>query len=829
MRKITLFVVTAFLCLGYANAQKMTDEQVIEYVMEAHAEGVDQQKMASDLLRRGVTMDQINRIRRQVNSQNSAGLGMTLERKSRTRTAPQQNGVLKLQDDDRMGNNVMSDQNDVHTMGSSIGLMFPDSATMKNALYDAKNRKNIFGHRIFQNREVAFEAAYNLPTPADYKLGPGDEVAIDVWGASEYSIQEIISPDGNVYIESLGPVHLSGLTIMQANNYLKKQFGKVYSGVGGETPSSNISLTLAQNRTIQVHVMGEVESPGTYTMSSFATIFNALYQAGGVNEMGTLREVKVYRNDKLAATYDVYDFILNGNADTGMRLEDNDVISVGAYKNLVCVTGKVKRPMFYEMLEDESVAQLLDYAGGFSGDAYKDDIRLVRYGKREREIYTLNTEEQQSFLIADGDSVTVDSIVATFANLVEVKGAVYRPGKFQMDGRIATVKELVECAGGLKDEAYTEHVILNRRNPNNTLENLSIDLEALMAGEIADVVLHKNDVLLIPSIFDLQEIQTISIYGEVAFPGLYQYADNMTIKDFILKAGGLKESASTARVDVSRRIKDAKAVITSDTITQTYSFALDDMEAVNDFFLQPFDEVYVRKSPGYYEQEIVIIEGEVLFSGIYALTQKNQRLSELIKNAGGLTPQAYPKGARLVRQMSEEELQRLYLVIDEELKDAKTPQDSARIKNALLSQAEYTVGVELHKALEDPNGKADMVLRDGDRIVIPQYLNTVKISGEVMSSGSVIPFEKGRRVNYYIDYAGGYSNNAKKSKVYVKYMNGKVARAKKMNNRVVQPGCEIVVPVNDKERMKTTEILSLSSTSASLATVIITLLNILLK
>lgn len=829
MKKISLFIVTVFLCLGYAKAQKMTDEQVIEYVMEAHAEGVDQQKMATDLLRRGVTMDQINRIRRQINSQNSAGLGMTLEKKPRTRTAPQQNGVLKLQDDDRLGSNVMSGPNDVQAMGSSIGLMFPDSATMKNALYDAKNRKNIFGHRIFQNREIAFEAAYNLPTPSDYKLGPGDEVAIDVWGASEYSIQEIISPDGNVYVESLGPVHLSGLTIMQANNYLKKQFGKVYSGVGGENPSSNISLTLAQNRTIQVHVMGEVENPGTYTMSSFATIFNALYQAGGVNEMGTLREVKVYRNDKHVATYDVYDFILNGNADTGMRLEDNDVISVGAYKNLVCVTGKVKRPMFYEMLEDESVAQLLNYAGGFSGNAYKDDIRLVRYGKREREIYTLNIDEQKSFLIADGDSVTVDSIVTTFANLVEIKGAVYRPGKFQMDGRITTVKELVECAGGLKDEAYIDRVILNRRNPNNTLENLSIDLKALMAGDIDDVVLRKNDVLLIPSIFDLQEMKTISIYGEVAFPGLYQFADNMTIEDFILKAGGLKESASTARVDVSRRIKNAKAITTSDTITQTFSFALDDVETANDFFLQPFDEVYVRKSPGYYEQEIVTIEGEVLFNGIYALTQKNQRLSELIENAGGLTPQAYPKGARLIRQMSEEELQRLYLVIDEELKDAKTPQDSVRIKNALLSQAEYTVGIELHKALEDPNGKADMVLRDGDRIVIPQYLNTVKISGEVMSSGSVIPFEKGRRVNYYIDYAGGYSNNAKKSKVYVKYMNGKVARAKKMNNRVVQPGCEIVVPINDKERLKTTEILSLSSTSASLATVIITLLNILLK
>ena len=370
--------------------------------------------------------------------------------------------------------------------------------------------------------------------------------------------------------------------------------------------------------------------------------------------------------------------------------------------------------------------------------------------------------------------------------------------------------------------------ILNRRNPNNTLDNLSIDLDALMAGEMDDVVLRKNDVLLIPSIFDLQEVQTVTIYGEVAFPGVYEYADNMSVEDFIIKAGGLTEAASTARVDVSRRVKDAKAVATSDTITQTFSFALGE-SGDNGFVLQPFDEVYVRKSPGYHAQENVTVEGEVLFAGIYALTQKNQRLSELIEKAGGLTPQAYPKGARLIRRMSDEEMQRLYIAIEEELKGAKNSQDSARIKNALLSQAEYTVGIELHKALEKPGGSADMILRDGDKIVIPQFLNTVKISGEVMSSGSVIPFEKGRRVNYYIDYAGGYSNNAKKSKVYVKYMNGKVARAKKMNSGVIQPGCEIVVPVDDKERLKTTEILSLSSTSASLATVIITLLNILMK
>ena len=642
-------------------------------------------------------------------------------------------------------------------------------------------------------------------------------------------MQETISPDGNIYVENLGPVHLSGLTITQANNHLKRQFGQIYSGINGDAPNSNISLSLAQNRTIQVHVMGEVENPGTYTMSSFATIFNALYQAGGVNEVGTLREVKVYRGEKMVATYDVYDFILNGHSNMGIRLEDNDVVTVDAYKNLVSVTGCVKRPMYYEMLETESVAQLLKYAGGYQGNAYKEDVRLIRNGKREREIYTLNVDEQQSFVLADGDSISVDSIMPSFANMVEVKGAVYRPGQFQMNGRVKTVKQLIECAGGLKDDAFMNRAILNRRNPNNTLDNLAVNLTDLMEGRIEDIALRKNDVLFVPSLFDMQEVQTVTIYGEVAFPGVYQYMDNMTVEDFIVNAGGLNEGASTARVDVARRVKDAKATTASDTITLTYSFSLSDELQVKEnpnFTLKPFDEVYVRKSPGYYKQENVIVEGEVLFDGTYALIKKNQRLSELVQNAGGLTPQAYPEGARLVRQMTDEELQRLEVTVETALQTAKNEEDSINIRNTLANQVSYPVGIELHKALEKPGSAADITLRDGDRLIVPQFSNTVKMSGEVMYANTVA-YQKGRRLNYYLDQAGGYGDEAKKSKVYVVYLNGTVARANRLNSGLIQPGCEIVVPKKNKERLKTTEILSLGSTSASLATVIITLTNIL--
>ena len=826
MKKTFLFILLSFFCGVYVQAQKMTDDQVVEYVISAQEKGDSQQQIAADLLRRGVTMDQINRIKRKMDNQGKTGIGQTVSEKTRMRTAPQQNGAIQLQSDKDKAQKMKNSEREL-MMSDELGFLFPDSTMMY--MMEEPQKMEIFGHRIFQNKDLAFEAAYNLPTPPNYKLGPGDEVAIDIWGASQVSILETISPDGNIYVENLGPVHLSGLTVKQANNYLKRQFGQIYSGIDSEEPNSNISLSLAQNRTIQVHVMGEVENPGTYTMSSFATIFNALYQAGGVNEVGTLRAVKVYRNDKPVATYDVYDFILNGNSNTGIRLEDNDVVSVDAYQNLVAVTGHVKRPMYYEMLEDESVAQLLTYAGGFLGNAYKEDVRLVRNGKREREIYTLNADEQQTFMIADGDSVSVDSIMPTFANMVEVRGAVYRPGQFQMDGRVNTVKQLIECAGGLKDEAFMNRAVLNRRNPNNTLENLSINLNDLMSGNVEDIVLRKNDILLVPSLFDMQEVQTVTIYGEVAFPGVYQYADNMTVEDFIVNAGGLNEAASTARVDVARRVKDSKATSTNDTITLSYSFSLSDgllVEGNPNFTLMPFDEVYVRKSPGYYKQENVTIEGEVLFDGTYALTKKNQRLSELIQSAGGLTPQAYPEGARLIRQMTEEELQRLDVTIETALQTAKDEEDSLRVRNSLASQTSYPVGVELHKALEKPGSDADITLRNGDRLIIPQFSNTVKMSGEVMYANTVA-YQKGKRLNYYLDQAGGYSNNAKKSKVYIVYMNGTVARANRANSRLIQPGCEIVVPKKDKERLKTTEILSLGSTSASLATVVIALTNIL--
>lgn len=804
---------------GVVCAQQMNDDQVVEYVMSAQEKGRSQQQIASELLHRGVTMEQINRIKRKMNTQEKTGVGKTLDEKSRMRTASHGNGTIELKED----KDAVSVE---HTMIDGIGFLFPDSTMM----YMKKKKKEIFGHRIFQNKEVIFEAAYNLPTPPNYKLGPGDEVAIDVWGASEYSIQEIISPDGNIHIESLGPVHLSGLTVTQANNYLRRQFGKI-SGVDGEEADSEIRLTLAQNRTIQVHVMGEVVNPGTYTMSSFATIFNALYQAGGVSEYGTLREVKVYRNDKLVSTYDVYDFILNGNSNTGLRLEDNDVVTVDAYQNLVAVTGNVKRPMYYEMLNTETVSHLLKYAGGLAGNAYKEDVRLIRNGKREREIYILNDNEQQNFILSDGDSISVDSIMNTFANMVEVRGAVYRPGKFQMDGNVNTVKQLIECAGGLKDEAFMNRAILNRRKTNNTMENLSINLNQLMDGDGNDITLRKNDVLLIPSIFDMQEIKTVSILGEVIFPGTYEFADNMSIEDLIVSAGGLTEAASTAKVEVARRIKDSRATSDSDTLSYSYSFSISEGLVVNgdtDFTLQPFDEVYVRKSPRSIKQEGMFVEGEVVFPGNYNLVSKKVCLSQIVELAGGLTSSACVEDARMERLLSASELAQYKESLENQLRLADNLNDSLRIQQLLDEDVKsYKLVVDLKKALEEPGSEYDIVVEAGDRLFIPRYNPVVRIYGAVQQENNVI-YQKNKGLKYYINQAGGYADRARKRGAYVTYANGSMSKARGIGRSKVKPGCDIYVPVKEeREKMSTGEILGLGSTAASFATVVMALVNML--
>lgn len=803
---------------------QMSEDKIIQFVTEQQSKGVPQEQIVYELSRRGVTVNQLQAMREKYEKQQANGLlGNTmLEDGSQPRVRTQNNTMnLVESEEERIASTKLTEEERLQMMYNESMFLFMDSIyLLKQSLMPLK--KEIYGHSIFQNKDLAFEPSVNIATPIDYKLGAGDEVIIDIWGASQMTVREVISPDGNIMVENLGPVYLNGMTVAEANKHIKRVFGQIDAGLNEENNSSQISLTLGQARSIQVNVMGEVENPGTYVMSSFATVFNALYMAGGVSELGTMRDIKLYRNNKEIATVDIYEYLHSGKLTKDIRLTDNDVIVVSPYKTMVNIDGRIRRPMLYEMKETESLQKLVEYAGGLSADAYKKDLRVIRMGELQRQIFTVPTDKQATFLLADGDSIYVDSIQTTFANMMEVRGAVYRPGQFQINEDINTVRKAIDAAGGVREDAFMGRALLNRTNPDKTLTNLSVDIEGLLEGTVSDIELRNGDILFIPSLFDVREVQTLQIYGEVLFPGKYQYSDNTHIEDLILQAGGLKESASISKIDVVRKKSDKNASVASDTISEIFSFSIDENLKIldNDFTLQPFDEVYVRKSPGYIDVKRVIVDGEVLFPGNYSLTTNNERLSDLITRAGLFTSEAYPEGARLERTMTEEERMRM-----KDLAKIIAADDSLAMASIDMATTFY-VGINLKKAMDKPGGDEDITLRNGDRIIVPEFTNTVKMNGEVMYSNTV-SYNQGKRLKYYVDKAGGYTQNAKKSKAYVIYMNGSVARAKKASAKLIQPGCEIVVPSkSERDGMTTSEILSLSSTSASLATVVIALLNL---
>lgn len=840
----------------YATAQSsMTDEQILKFVMKENAEGTSQAQIVTKLMQKGVTIEQIRRVKDKYERQaKNKGLGTvsrkdTEEDNGRQRKNNGKKGSSKNDDDEESpqyrikdtrekkkskSKEVVYDETneDWLMMQDELNTFIPDTTAMLEKLLAEKRKKKVFGRDIFNNKDLTFEPNMNIATPQNYILGPGDAVYIDIYGASQKTIESTVSPDGEVTIEGFGPVQVSGLTVAQANARLRSTLGARYS-------SSKIKLTVGQTRSIMINVMGEVKNPGTYTLPAFATVFHALYMAGGTNDIGTMRNIKVYRNNRLVSVVDIYDYILNGKLTGNVRLADNDVISVGPYDCLVNITGKVKRPMYYEMKRNESVGTLLKYAGGFTGDAYKKSVRIVRKTGREYSVYNVDEFDMSAFHLADEDSVSVDSILPRFSNMVEVKGAVFRPGMYQVGGDINSVKTLIEHADGLREEAFTARAVMHRMKKDRTLEVVPVDVEGILDGTVPDIPIQNNDVLFIPTKQEMMEEQTITIHGEVQYPGIYRYADNETLEDFVLQAGGLKQTASTVKVDVSRRIVNPKALTTDSVIARTYTFALKDgfvIDGTPGFKLMPFDEVYVRKSPGYYKQQNVVVEGEVMFSGTYTLSKKNQRLSDLIKSAGGVNDRGYVAGARLERKVNESERARMEAVLKKAKEEAEQMEieaakenkkidlkDSEKIKKFEIPEF-YSVGIELDKALANPGCDADIVLREGDKIIVPQYNGTVKINGAVMYPNTV-GFQKGKKAKYYINQAGGFSEKAKKSQTYIVYMNGTIAKVSQ--NAKPKPGCEIVVPEKEINKMTIAEKMTIGTSVASIATMIATLANIL--
>ena len=826
-------------CTSMTAQSGMTDNQIMDFVIEQNANGVSRQQIVTQLMQRGVTIDQLRRIQKKYQKQIKNGaLGaedITAGSKSVKNRMREANGEKREEQvkkdkknasqfrikDGKKSNQIQrhtydDDDMDFVEMDEAIDFMMPDS--LKYELEEKKSEKRkIFGHDVFNNKNLTFESSMNLATPQNYVLGPGDEVNVDIWGASQESVTESVSPDGTITIEGIGVIKLGGLSVSQAKAKLKRVLGPRYQG-------SKIDLTVGQTRTITISVIGEVKVPGTYTMSAFATVYNALYMAGGPNEIGTLRNVKVYRNGKLLSNVDVYDFLLNGKLTGEVRLQDNDVVTVSPYEALVNITGKVKRPMFYEMKKTESAATLLRYAGGFTGDAYTKAIRINRKAGAGYSVFSVGEFDMNSFKLMDEDSVSVDSTIVRYQNMVEIKGAVFRPGMYQVGGDISTVKGLVEAAAGLTEGAIGQHAVMHRMKTDRTLEVQSLDIVGILEGTTPDVPLRNEDVIYIASREENQELRTVSINGEVHYPGTYRYAANETVEDLIIQAGGTTEAASLVKVDVARRITNPNATEADDQIAQTFSFKLTpnfEIQGQPDFTLQPFDEVYVRRSPNYTEQQNVTIEGEVQFEGTYALSNKGQRLSDVIQQAGGLTKRAYPEGTKLLRLMTPEERDMMETVL--RTAQRNSGKDSIDVRK-LLTNATYPVGIELDKAMANPNSDDDPILRDGDRIVVPRYTNTVSINGEVLYPNTV-QFREGENADYYIERAGGTTSTAKKSQTIIIYMNGMVAKADRKHKP--KPGCQIVVPTKrQRQGFGLQQWLSLGTTAASLGTMIATIANL---
>lgn len=796
-----------FLPYSGAKAQSMSDDQVLTYIAKEAQNGTPQSEIAKDLISKGVTITQLQRVRRKAER-------LRAEEHTAEKATSHQEEV-GIVDDSKPG--------DDNAAGQDL--------TVKT---DQQNDRQVFGRNIFSSQNLTFAPSQNIATPVNYLLGPGDEVTINIWGASQQTVQQTISSDGYIVLDGIGPVRLAGLTVSQAKGTLRSKLGQAYA-------DSNFELSLTELRSIQVQVMGEVLRPGTYTLSSLSSTFNALYAAGGINTIGTLRDIRVFRKGKQITSIDVYDYILHGNTTADIRLSDGDVIKVGPYDCLVKIMGHVKRPMWYEMKKSETVKDLLEYAGGYDGKAYTKSLRLKRTSGTEYSIYSIEESKMASFQLADGDLIEADENLVRYNNMVEVRGAVKHPGEFQLGDQIQSVRDLINAADGLIESAYTKRAILHREKEDKSREIISVDAVGIVNGTAVDMPLHNGDVLFIPDKLDMQGNLTVQVSGEINYPGVYPYAEHTTLRDMILLAGGLTQAGSLARVDVFRRIRDIHATEDDQTYAEHFQFALkEDFTLAQDtvFELTPFDIVYVRKSPVYEEQRNVSVEGQVNFPGSYTMIRRNYRLSDLIRDCGGITGQGYAKGASLQRVMTERErlnrnennMRAQIDLYEDGLREGK--ELNLQIADSLLAMktvtsSTYAVAIDLEKAIKEPGSIHDLVMRPGDVLNIPLPSYTVKVSGEVMHPVSMA-YEKGKNLKYYIRHAGGFTRKAYKRRAYGIHMNGSVIKLTSKTAKHIEPGTEIVVPSKSgRKSMSSTEVIAMSSSAASLASVIAALVNII--
>ena len=799
MKRILILFSFVLLVAGVANAQAMSDEEVISYVKSGVNQGKSQQTLYKELVARGVSTSQLQRIKDKYEQQ----------KKNAVASKGNSNVDTQRVNPEQAEDKAPAQSNDMGVDGAEDGI-------------------KVFGRDIFRTANLTFEPSMNIATPVNYRLGPGDQLQIEVWGASEANITQKVTPDGYISIPNVGPINVNGLTVQAASNRIKAKLSQIYSGMASSNVnlSTNVKVSLGQIRTIQVNIMGEVARPGTYALSSFSTVFHALYKAGGMSRMGSLRNIKVVRGGRTVATVDVYDYIINGRSHSDIRLQEGDVILASPYEALVLIKGKVKRPMYYEMKSSESIRTLIGFAGGFSNDAYRGSVTVDRNNSKERTVATVDDMNFGVFKVKDGDVVSVGEILDRYDNRIEVKGAVYRPGYYELGKDIQTVRDLIQRADGLLEYAFTNRAVLHRENDDKTLEVIALNVKAILDGTEPDVTLQKNDVLFIPSKYDLESKGTLEIRGEVYNPNIFPFAANTKLEDLIIMAGGLTESASTVRVDVTRRIIDKKGTKKQKEIAKTYTFGVKEgfvVEGDPGFVLEPYDQVFVRRSPGYSEKINVTVAGEVEFEGDYALNVRNERLSDVIEKAGGLTEFAYIDGARLERQMTPEEYKQAQeLMAMVKSNNQISGNDSIVVPTVSRT---YSVGIDLKEIMANPHSAIDPVLQEGDVIVVPQYMNTVSVSGSVRKPNSVV-YNPKMKLKDYINEAGGYAERARKSGTFILYPNGHIKElGRNAKAKDIVGGSKIIVPQKGRSQWNIGTTLSTVTTSVSMLAVIASLIN----
>ncbi|MFO7826010.1 MAG: SLBB domain-containing protein [Cyclobacterium sp.] len=834
-KPVLLFCVLFFFFVGSGWSQslqdiqnvkvdELSDAQIEQFIRRAESSGMNEAQLEAMARERGMPASEVNKLRQRIQSLRSGAGNRT------SSTGRDRQGLREVTGNDYDPN------------------VF-DSLRRSDPYFDlSPHQKKIFGFTLFHNKQLDFSPNLNLPTPPQYVLGTGDQLLVDIYGASQMSYDWTVSPEGSVFVPNVGPIEVGGASVEAARSRIKNALQKIYSGLAGANPNTFMQLRVGNIRSIQVTLAGELRKPGSYTLPSFASVFNALFMAGGPNENGSFRNIQIYRGSKLIDEVDIYDFLISGNQEGNIILQDQDLVIVPSFQNRVEIEGPVRRPGLFEIKGNESIQDLIKFAGGFKSEAYKPMITVRRATESQMKVDNVYDRDYESFAVKDGDQYIVGEILKRYENRVQISGAVYRPGEFALrEGMSLT--ELIERAEGLRGDAFRNRATLYRTQEDFTLEILSVDIGAVLDGTAPDLTLKREDILNVPSIYDLKEEFYVKISGEVNRTGVFQYGENMTVGDLIIKAKGFKESATNSVIEIASRVKDDQTgkIAAVNTISVNENLTLREEE--KNFKLSPFDHVFVRKSPGFEMEKVAEVEGEVVYPGKFALEKRDERISDVLKRAGGLNQFAYPKGATLIRrteyyakdgeenqklenlesllrnldrdstvenaeaerQLLERLERRVTLIKEEKLKKRESSQEMesfAEDRYTFLEGADSSVmeiafreqeliGIELEKILEQPGSKYDLILQEGDVISVPKVLQTVRMRGEVLYP-TTARYEEVRGFRNYISRAGGFTEEARKGRSYVIYANGDVKRTNKFLFFTffpkIEPGAEIIVP-----------------------------------